>query len=238
MIKQAIFRVGRIRILQHLLFWVISFFILVRFFNTSNQVEKIDVIYTLIFHVSLLTGVYINLILLIPHFLRKKKYLIYVLLLIATIAGTSGFNLITFDKWIDYILPGYYFISFYDFADILKFVVIYISLTTLLKLSKGWFMLMETNQQLMKVEQEKTKTELMALRSQINPHFLFNSLNSIYSLAMKGSEKTPKIILLLSDLMRYMLYETNEELVPLKKEVQYLENYIELQKLRSEENAG
>ena len=238
MIKQVIFRIGRLRILQHLVFWIISFFILVRFFNTSNQVEKIDVIYTLIFHVSLLTGVYINLLVLIPHLLKKKKYLIYALLLIATIAGTSGFNLITFDKWIDYILPGYYFISFYDFPDILKFVVIYISLTTLLKLSKGWFMLMETNQKLMKIEQEKTKTELMALRSQINPHFLFNSLNSIYSLAMKGEKKTPGIILLLSDLMRYMLYETNDELVPLKKEVQYLENYIELQKLRSEQNAN
>jgi len=238
MIKKVIFRIGRIRILQHILFWILSFLILVRFFNTSNQVEKIDVIYTLIFHVSLLTGVYINLLVLIPYLLRKKKYLLYSLLLVVTIAGTSGFNLITFDKWIDYVLPGYYFISFYDFADILKFVVIYISLTTLLKLSKGWFMLVEANQQLMKIEQEKTKTELLALRSQINPHFLFNSLNSIYSLAMKGSKKTPKIILLLSDLMRYMLYETNEELVPLKKEIQYLENYIELQKLRTEENAN
>ncbi len=236
MIKKVIFRIGRIRILQHLVFWLLSFFILVRFFNTSNQVEKIDVIYTLIFHVSLLAGVYINLILLIPHFLRKKKYLLYTLLLMVTIAGASGFNLITFDKWIDYVLPGYYFISYYEFSDILKFVMIYVGLTTLLKLSKGWFMLLETNQQLIKVEQEKTKTELLALRSQINPHFLFNSLNSIYSLAMKGSEKTPKIILLLSDLMRYMLYETNAELVPLQKEIRYIENYIELQKLRSEEN--
>lgn len=191
MIKQVIFRIARIRILQHLAFWVISFFILVRFFNTSNQVEKIDVIYTLIFHVSLLTGVYINLLVLIPLLLRKKRYLLYSLLLVVTIAGASGFNLITFDKWIDYILPGYYFISFYDFIDILKFVLIYVSLTTLLKLSKGWFMLLEANQQLLKVEQEKTKTELLALRSQINPHFLFNSLNSIYSLAMKGSKKHP-----------------------------------------------
>ena len=55
---------------------------------------------------------------------------------------------------------------------------------------------------------------------------------------MKGEKKTPGIILLLSDLMRYMLYETNDELEPLKKEVQYLENYIELQKLRSEQNAN
>ena len=122
MIKQVIFRIGRIRILQHLVFWFLSVFILVRLFNTSNQVEKIDVIYTLIFHVSLLTGVYINLLVLVPHFLRKKKYLLYSLLLVATIAVASGFNLITFDKWIDYILPGYYFISFYDFIDILKFV--------------------------------------------------------------------------------------------------------------------
>jgi len=238
MIKQVIFRISRIRILQHIVFWVISFIVLVQFFNTSNRIELIDVIYTLIFHVSLLTGVYINQLVLIPQFLRKKKYLLYSLLLLATIAGASGFNLITFDRWIDYVLPDYYFISFYDFVDILIFVLIYIGLTTLLKLSKGWFILMETNQRLMRVEQEKAKTELMALRSQINPHFLFNSLNSIYSLAMKGEKRTPKIILLLSDLMRYMLYETNEEFVPLKKEVQYLKNYIELQRLRTEENAN
>ncbi|NQV75960.1 MAG: histidine kinase, partial [Bacteroidetes bacterium] len=68
--------------------------------------------------------------------------------------------------------------------------------------------------------------------SQINPHFLFNSLNNIYSLAYQKADKTPEAILKLSEIMRYMLYESNEDKVALSDEIRYLENYIELQKLR------
>ena len=85
------------------------------------------------------------------------------------------------------------------------------------------------------LETEKLNAELAFLRSQINPHFLFNSLNNIYSLAYKKSEKTPEAILKLSEIMRYMLYESNEDLVLLEEEINYLENYIELQKLRFKE---
>jgi LytS/YehU family sensor histidine kinase len=74
------------------------------------------------------------------------------------------------------------------------------------------------------------------LKSQINPHFLFNSLNNIYSLAYQKSEKTPEAILKLSEIMRYMLYESNEDKVELSNEIRYLENYIELQKLRFKDN--
>ena len=229
-------KIFQIRILQYLFFWAVSFFVLLNFFNTSNQIERIDVIYTAIFHISLVIGVYVNLYILIPYLLKKKRYFFYLLSLVALIAGTAGFNMITFDKLIDYVLPGYYFISFYEYTDILKFVIVYIGLTTLLKLSKGWFLLMEADHRLMRAEKEKVQNELLALRSQINPHFLFNSLNSIYSLALHQSKKTPAIILKISDLMRYMLYEANEDKVPLKNELQFLENYFELQKLRSDEN--
>ncbi|MGV3763562.1 sensor histidine kinase [Parapedobacter sp.] len=85
------------------------------------------------------------------------------------------------------------------------------------------------------LETEKLNAELAFLRSQINPHFLFNSLNNIYSLAYKKSEKTPEAILKLSEIMRYMLYESNEETVLLEEEINYLKNYIELQKLRFKE---
>jgi LytS/YehU family sensor histidine kinase len=171
---------------------------------------------------------------LIPLFLKRNRYLLYGLLLLIVIAGTAGFNMLTFDKLIDYVLPGYYFISYYEFTDILKFVLIYTGLTTLLKLSKGWFLLMETDRKLMLAEKEKINNELMALRSQINPHFLFNSLNSVYSLALHQSNKTPAVILKISDLMRYMLYEANEDKVSLKNELHFLKNYFELQKLRSD----
>jgi len=221
--------------LQHLLFWALSFIILLYFFNTSNKIEKIDIIYTAIFHVSLILGVYLNLLVLIPLFLKKNHYLLYLFCLAALIAGTAGFNILTFNKLIDYILPGYYFISYYEFNDILIFVIVYVGLTTLLKLSKSWFLLMEADRKLMRAEKEKISNELVALRSQINPHFLFNSLNSIYSLALHQSVKTPAVILKISDLMRYMLYEANEDKVPLTNELNFINNYFELQKLRSDE---
>ncbi|WP_257669498.1 sensor histidine kinase [Parapedobacter tibetensis] len=85
------------------------------------------------------------------------------------------------------------------------------------------------------LENEKLNAELAFLKSQINPHFLFNSLNNIYSLAYQKSEKTPEAILKLSEIMRYMLYESNEEAVLLEEEINYLQNYIELQKLRFKE---
>ena len=82
------------------------------------------------------------------------------------------------------------------------------------------------------LENEKLIAELAFLKSQINPHFLFNSLNNIYSLAYQNSGKTPEAILKLSEIMRYMLYESNENKVALSDEIRYLKNYIELQKLR------
>jgi sensor histidine kinase YesM len=235
--RDIFFKVFQIRILQHLAFWVVSFIVLLYFFNTSNKIEKIDVIYTAIFHVSLVTGVYLNLYLLIPLFLKKNRYLLYLILLTAVIVGTAGFNMLTFNRLIDYVLPGYYFISYYEFADILKFVIVYIGLTTLLKLSKSWFLLLEADRKLIRAEKEKINNELLALRSQINPHFLFNSLNSIYSLSLHQSDKTPAVILKISELMRYMLYEANEDKVSLKNELHFIENYFELQKLRSDDSA-
>lgn len=85
------------------------------------------------------------------------------------------------------------------------------------------------------LETEKLNAELAFLKTQINPHFLFNSLNNIYSLAYQKSDKAPEAILRLSEIMRYMLYESNDEKVSLEDEVNYLENYIELQKLRVKE---
>ncbi|WP_235299549.1 sensor histidine kinase [Portibacter marinus] len=78
------------------------------------------------------------------------------------------------------------------------------------------------------------QSELQFLRSQINPHFLFNNLNNLYSYALEGSEKTPEIILELSGLLRYMLYECQDELVALSKEIQQLESYVNLNKLQIE----
>lgn len=81
-------------------------------------------------------------------------------------------------------------------------------------------------------ESSRTASELNYLRKQTNPHFLFNALNSIYSLAYKKSDLVPDAIVTLSEMMRYMLYETDNQTVFLEKEINYIQNYIELQKLR------
>ncbi len=88
---------------------------------------------------------------------------------------------------------------------------------------------MKTNQRL---ENEKTIAELALLKSQVNPHFLFNSLNSIYYLAIKKTDEAPKAIIALSDMMRYVLTEASDAAVSLEKEVDYIQKYINLQKLR------
>ena len=81
---------------------------------------------------------------------------------------------------------------------------------------------------------EKITMELAYLKSQINPHFLFNTMNNLYGLSLSEPEKTPDVILKISEMMRYMLYESNEERVPLTKEIEYLNSYIELEKIRYE----
>ena len=176
--------------------------------------------------------VYLNFQLLIPRLLRQGRYTIYVIWVIVFIAFFAWLHLLLFDYWIDYIFPGYYFISYYNFWQITLFHLSFWVLTTLLKLSKAWFMVLETQNRLHQLEKEKLDTELQALKSQINPHFLFNSLNNVYALALDRDPGTPEVILRLSAIMRYMLYESNEPSVALTKELQYIEDYVAMQKLR------
>ena len=87
-----------------------------------------------------------------------------------------------------------------------------------------------------KIKQEKNSMELQFLKSQINPHFLFNSFNNLYALSLTEPHKAPDVILKLAALTRYMIYESNEDKVLLSKEITYLQNLIDLQKLRYEED--
>lgn len=99
-------------------------------------------------------------------------------------------------------------------------VVTFVSLT--LKISNRW----------KRAEQEKLNAELSYLKAQINPHFLFNTLNSIYSLAIQKSDLTPSAVVKLSSMMRYVVSESNRDFVLLDKELSYIRNYVELQQLR------
>ena len=212
--------------LQHILFWCLSFLVLLNILKVSSEVKQIDLIYTAIFHIPVVLIVYLNLKVLFQRFLEKEKYVIYGFFVLILIAFGAGFYIVLFGNWIDYIFRGYYFIAYYSFWDISLYFVVYITLTSLLRLARGWFRLQE-------MENKKTEFELKALRSQINPHFLFNSLNSIYSLARKKSELVPEKVVQLSDLMRHVIYESDADAISLKKEIEMIRNYIELQNLRT-----
>jgi two-component system, LytTR family, sensor kinase len=86
--------------------------------------------------------------------------------------------------------------------------------------------------ELIALKKDNTFFRLRYLRTQLNPHFLFNTLNSIYSLSMQRSERTPQVVVRLADIMRYLTYECNEEKIPLDKEVAFIQNYIEIERLR------
>jgi len=230
-------KVVKSRWVQHLLFWIAAFYVLLRIFAGSEGIGKIDLIYTVIFIATLLPGIYLNLLFLIPRFLSRKKYLLYSFLLLACMCATAGLNILTFSKLTGFILPGYYFISYYEFSDLMKFTLVFTGITTLLKLSRGWFMLMEARNQLVKLEKENAETRLEALKNQVNPHFLFNSLAGIYSLVLQNSAKAPGVILRLSGFLRYVLYETSCDRVDLSRELGAMNDYVELQRLRTGKEA-
>ncbi len=102
-------------------------------------------------------------------------------------------------------------------------------ISTLVKISSDWLKQTQTQRDL---ETRTMQTELNFLKSQINPHFLFNTLNSLYALTLKKSDEAPEVVIKLSEMMRYMLYECNEPEVHLSKEINYIRNYLDLERLR------
>ncbi|WP_319589793.1 histidine kinase [uncultured Draconibacterium sp.] len=227
--KITLVRLIKNRVLQHILFWCLSFLILLNVLKVSAEVKQIDIIYTAVFHLPIVCVVYLNLNLIFPLFWERGFYLNYALGVIVLAAIGSGFYLLLFDSLIDYIFKGYYFIAYYSFWDISLFFAIYLFISSLLHLARSWFRAEE-------LEKEKSQAELKALKSQVNPHFLFNSLNSIYSMARKESKEVPEKIVQLSNLMRHIIYESDADFITLEKEVEMLHNYIEMQNLRSIQN--
>lgn len=107
------------------------------------------------------------------------------------------------------------------------FIIIIMSLPIII--SNEWFF---QNNQITNLEKEKSNAELTLLKNQINPHFFFNTLNNLYAMSITNDKETPEVILQLSELMRYVIYRGKEELVPLQDEIKYIEDYIQLQRIR------
>lgn len=191
-------------------------------------------------------GVYFNLYFLIPKFLEKGRYVAYIGLLALTIVVTtasivSGYYVgalwsdQTFQELYQ-IAPDHYFHLFT--ANALPSTVASMTLAMSIKLTKNWVQtrrqqqLLEKRQQVL--EKENLETELKFLKSQFNPHFLFNTINSIFVLIHKNPDVASESLAKFSDLLRYQLYECNEPQIPLERELEYLENFLKLEKLRQE----
>ncbi|QEC76397.1 sensor histidine kinase [Mucilaginibacter ginsenosidivorax] len=220
-------------IFWHLLFWLgmISLFIFLARMNDHITPRQLVIIF-LVFPVINIGLFYINFLVYIPRFLDKKRYWAYACVALITIIvfGVIKYGVGLLFKDVILIHNKGQQISFaaYFFNTVFT-SLIFIFLSTVLKFTTDWFLNERIQHDL---ENQRLTAELAFLKSQINPHFLFNSLNSIYSLAYQKSDTTPEAILKLSEIMRYMLYECNDNRVDLSKELQYLHNYIDLQKIR------
>lgn len=218
--------------LIHSLYWLLitGFFI----FEKKYLIQKASMPYfvaCVTVRIALLIVIaYLNLQYFLPKYLLKKRYLAYFTAVILSVLGY-----LTVQSLFDYYLYGYVVgpMRNSDLMESLSYnffsTLWYLGLMLALKLSLDWYGQQLTIQ---RINVEKLNAEVNFLRAQVNPHFLFNILNNLYALTLKKSELAPDVVLKLSEMMEYMLYDSTDEKVLLEKEVGYLSNYIELERLR------
>jgi two-component system LytT family sensor kinase len=172
--------------------------------------------------------IYFNIFYLFPKYLKGQtlgKYAIFLVISVILITPVKGLafyilNLADEDSRRQVLFNLHYtFLSAFLVAGS----------STVIKILYEWVIYQRDKK---KLEKENMQSELKFLKNQINPHFLFNTLNNIYALSLIKSEATPEVILKLSDLLRYMLYECNEPKVKLRNEISYMKNYLDLERLR------
>ncbi len=216
----------------HLLGWLVFIALIGLLFFLQNGHIPTIILLKIGFGVSLF---YINYYLLIPSLLFKRKFILYIISIIALITITTLFYTYTKASLFYTAYPDsshHVHYKHYTSSKFMLSIFIYMILILMgiaVKVLNYWN---KDEKRKLKISSNKTQSELQNLKNQINPHFLFNSLNSIYALTLKKSDKSPDAVMMLSDLMRYMLYETDIEYVSLEKEIAYIKNYIALQKLQ------
>jgi two-component system, LytTR family, sensor histidine kinase AlgZ len=176
---------------------------------------------------------YFNYFILLPRFLKNQNFGRYLLEFLVIFSVFMFFSI----HAKRYIIDGYTHQEKWVYSD--RFLVqhiwgslVIVLFVGMLKFAEDWF---ELEAKKREIENEKLTSELRFLKAQINPHFLFNTLNNLYYLAFTNSPNTPEVIDKLAQMMRYMMYDTNNARVPLSKEVDYMKNYISLEKLRLSE---
>jgi sensor histidine kinase YesM len=218
-----------LRVFAHLIFWIffVSLPFLLRQPDTPPQLVRMGpppdwtVVVAYLLNIPLF---YLNSNILLPKVLKTKGVWVYMFWLILTIAVLLANNLI-FKRFV--LVPLGYHARITVFT-LFPIILLYAA-STIYRLISDYI----NEERLRKeLENENLKSELSFLRSQISPHFMFNVLNTIVALARKKSDMVEPVTIQLSELMRYMLYESDERKVSIAKEIEYLRSYIELQKLR------
>ncbi|WP_299822289.1 sensor histidine kinase [uncultured Pontibacter sp.] len=226
----------RYTIAIHMVVWLVFGIWIFYLASTKQSItlgKGVDLVVGLLFPVLIF---YFNWYVLISKYLARNKIFLYITAVLATL-----FVLALIQAPIDYYLFGKYnptMTTLYSTDRLIQYVVsglVVVFISSALKVTGNYIRNERLNKEL---ETQKLTAELAYLKSQVNPHFLFNTLNNIYSLAYKQSPDTPDAIMKLSLLMRYMLYESNDMLVSLDKEVDHIRNFIDLQKLRLREQTS
>ena len=225
-------------LVQHLFFWLISIVLFtVVLIYTRGDFNFYSISLRMAVNILITTGflaisVYINLLWLIPVFFNRRRFFLFFLLEIANILLFILLNYV-----VTYLFEGGKHPNFLsEFIAEFILILLFLIVSTLLKVMRDSITLQDVELRMKEVQKQKVESELRALKAQINPHFFFNTLNSLYSLSLDKSDMAPELILKLSDLMRYVIYESNDDLVPVGKQLEFLQSYVYLERLRSDEN--
>lgn len=237
-----------VTVLQHVSLWLIFLCIPHYFFNYIVRVADMHVegppipaeynhsrwfdLVFVIFNTSYIVFYYLNSLVLIPQLLSRRRRMLYVLSILLSMVIIVSLPSIV----IRFHDPGKYIENPYDTYRVLirvlfttlLFAIIFI-ISSGMRIVYEWY---HAEEQARDIKLAQTVTELSLLKAQLNPHFLFNTLNNIYSLSLRKSDDAPVAVMMLADLMRYVLSDAQSEHVPLERDLQSLTEYIELQRLR------
>jgi len=220
--------------LHHLIFWmlVLGLWYFLRYEDYALESTAFKV--TLIKVADLALMVYITNYLLIPKLLYKKEYFWFGLSFVSMIVISSALKMNILGRLLDnpllLNLSGNLKARIYD--NVIPHFFLVLS-GAAVKLMMDYTRM---QQRMVEMAKEKAEAELNFLKSQINPHFLFNSLNSVYFLIEKNNTEAREALHKFSGMLRYQLYEMNGDRIPVEKEISYLEDYVDLQRLRKDEN--
>lgn len=222
----------RYRILWHVLFWVMCYLFYSITYGAYNEKYGGEFIANLYLLPIRIAGTYTLIYYIIPVFLLKRKYISFTMLaIIHALLYGIGIALI-----IHYYIFCYDCIYEKDYPFGMRSVLESIAsnyeipaVAATIIFFKSWYLDQKRAQSL---EKDKLEAELKFLKSQIHPHFLFNTLNNLYALTLKKSSKAPDVVIKLSEMLDYMLYNSNEKEVKLSDEIKLIENYLELEKIR------